>query len=104
MRATSELMAPAERLAAVLVLPKGTEIERAMLGLLADVSEAAFDARDRGGREAATRTFYTGAIRAFDTLVLDADKDDVRAAFGWAIRRMSLTLEAIAPPESAGGA
>ena len=57
-----------------------------------------------GGRAAATRTFYIGAIRAFDTLVLDADTEDARAAFGWAVRRMALMMEAIRPPEPTGTA
>ena len=71
-----------------------------MLGLLADVSEDAF-AADRGARE---RIFSIGAIRVFNTLVPDADAEDVRAAFSWAIRRKAVTMKAIRAPEGTDAA
>ncbi len=103
----SATIAPAERrairtrLAAVEALPVRTELGRAVLGLLSEAAEAAWAARDRAGRDAMRRGWLEGVIAAFDVLVLETDREDVQAAFGWAARRMIATMEAIRPPELA---
>ncbi len=86
-------------------LPKGTELERAALGLLHDVAVTAWAARDRAGVAGFTRAFQAGLCDAFDVLAFDAGSvEAARDAVGWALGRMNAIMAAIGlertpPPE-----
>ena len=94
---SAERRARDERLAAVLILPKGTELERATLGRLADIAAQAMEIRAREGEAAYARHWRQGICDAFDALALERGRDEARAAFDWAIHRMWATMCAVRP-------
>ena len=79
-------------------LPKGSELERAALALLHDVTVDAWKAADLGGPAAFTRVWGRGLLAAFDVLTLDAGADEAGDAVAWAVERMAAITDAIAGP------
>ena len=94
---SAERRARDERIAALLILPVGTELERATLGRLADIATQAMEIREREGEAAYARHWRKGVCDAFDALALERGRDEARAAFDWAIHRLWATLCAIRP-------
>jgi len=95
--ATADRPARRKRLAAIDVLPVGTELERATLGRLVDIAARAMEIREREGAGAYARHWRQGICDAFDELAIDVGSDEARAALDWAIHRMWATLCAIRP-------
>ncbi len=76
-------------------LPKGTALQRAVLGQQHELAREAWAARARGGAEDFRRAWAAGLLDIFDELEIAAGHAEARAAFDWAIHRLDAITTAV---------